>query len=115
MGLGAGFIDLFIRHRNAANLLMALMLLLGVYGISELNRQVMPTFGFDVITISIPWPGASPEDIESNILEAIEPKIRFLDGVKRTQSTATEGSASITLTYTEGYNKSKALTDVQIP
>jgi multidrug efflux pump subunit AcrB len=114
MGLVAGFIDLFIRHRNAANLLMALMLLLGVYGISELNRQVMPTFGFDVITISVPWPGASPEDIESSILEAIEPKIRFLDGVKRTQSTATEGSASITLTYTEGYNKSKALTDVQI-
>jgi multidrug efflux pump subunit AcrB len=114
VGLFSGFIDLFVRHRNAANLLMALMLLLGVYGINQLNRQVMPSFGFDVVFINVIWPGASPEDIENNIIEAIESKVRFLDGVNQTTSIARENIATIMLTYHEGYNTSKALADVQI-
>lgn len=112
-GLMHGFIELFIRHRNAANLAMAMMILLGFFGLSKLNRQVMPTFGLDIITINVAWPGASPEDVETNVLESIEPEVRFLDGIKRTESVAFEGNGNITLVYIDGYDMSKALTDVQ--
>ena len=59
-----GLIASFTEHRLAANLLMLLMLMAGLYGLQQLNRQLFPTFDFDYITVSVPWRGASPEDIE---------------------------------------------------
>lgn len=113
MGFINSLIELFVRHRNAANLLMILMLLLGVFGLSKLNRQVMPNFGLELITVAVQWPGASPEDVESNVIAAMEPELRFLDGVKKVQAVAYEGQATISIEYVDGSDMSKALTDVQ--
>ena len=92
---------------------MILMVLFGSYGLTQLSRQVLPDFVLDVININVQWPGASPADVEVNILEAIEPEVRFLENVDRVDSGALEGSAGITITYREGTNMSAALTDVQ--
>jgi len=108
-----GLINLFSEHPVAGNLLMILMILFGSYGLTQLSRQVLPDFELDLISINVQWPGASPADVEANILEAIEPEIRFLENVERVDSGAIEGSASITITYKEGTNMSAALTDVQ--
>ncbi len=108
-----GLINLFSQHRVAGNLLMILLILFGIYGLANLSRQVLPDFTLDIINITVVWPGASPADVEANILEAIEPEVRFLDGVDSVASGAVEGSAGFTLTFKEGTNMSKALTDVQ--
>src|ERR671918_473465 len=96
---GGGPIGLFARHPTAGNLLMLLMILLGLIALSGLNRQFFPDFGLDLIRIRIEWPGATAEDVESSILEAIEPEVRFLDGVKRVTSNASEGVASIAIEF----------------
>ena len=85
----------------------------GLFGLGKLNRQVMPDFELEIIQIMVEWPGASPQDVEENIIEAIEPEVRFLDNVDKVQSSALEGRAELTITYTENANMSKALTDVQ--
>lgn len=108
-----GLISFFAGHPVAGNLLMMLMLLFGVYGLSQLNRQVLPDFELDVITISVQWPGSSPEDVEVNIIQAIEPEVRFLDHVERVDATAYAGRADISVRFEEGANISKALTDTQ--
>ncbi len=108
-----GLINLFSEHPVAGNLLMILMILFGSYGLTQLSRQVLPDFVLDLINISVQWPGASPADVEANILEAIEPEVRFLENVDRVDSGALEGNAGITITYKEGTNMSAALTDVQ--
>jgi len=108
-----GIIDFFARHPVAGNLMMVLMILFGIYGLSQLNRQVLPDFTLDIITITVQWPGAATEDVEANILEAIEPEVRFLDKVDRVDSTAFEGRAEVTLTFEDGVDMSKALTDAQ--
>ena len=80
---GKNLIRLFGRHRNAANLLMALIFVAGGYSLTKLNTQFFPDFGLDIVSIRVDWPGASTGDVEANIIEAIEPEIRFLDGVDR--------------------------------
>jgi len=112
MGFNA-LIDLFNQHRVAGNLLMLMMIVFGFYGLSKLNRQVLPDFTLEVISVAVEWPGASPEDVEANILEPIEPEVQFLDKVKRVESTAYEGRADITITFKDDADISKALTDVQ--
>jgi multidrug efflux pump subunit AcrB len=108
-----GVISFFARHPVAGNLVMLLMVMFGLYGLNNITRQVLPDFELDLISVSVQWPGASPEDVESNILEAIEPEVRFLDNVDRVDSIAYEGRAQVTIRFDDDVNLSKALTDVQ--
>jgi multidrug efflux pump subunit AcrB len=107
------FIAFFVRHPNAANLVMALMILLGVFGLLRINTQFFPTLDTNVITISVDWRGASAEDAATGILDVIEPEVRFLDNVEEMTGTAREGGAVITLEFTQGADMQKALSDVE--
>ncbi len=110
---GHGLVSLFVRHPNAANLLMVLMLLFGFYGLQQLNVQFFPTLETKRITVTIQWPGASAEDVEENILGAVEPEVRFIDGVKEMTSSAREGTGSIVLEFDPAANMQKARSDVE--
>ncbi|MBT4018509.1 MAG: efflux RND transporter permease subunit [Alphaproteobacteria bacterium] len=105
-------ISLFAHHRNASNLLMIIMLGIGVFSIFKINTQFFPTIGLDRITISVPWAGASAEDVESNIIEAIEPELRFLDELENISSFASEGNGTILLEYVAGADMQLALSNV---
>jgi multidrug efflux pump subunit AcrB len=106
-------IDLFAQHRVAGNLLMVLMIVFGIYGLTKLNRQVMPNFTLEIISITVQWPGASPQDVEANILAAIEPEVQYLDNVKLVEAIAYEGRGEVTITFKDSTDISKALADVQ--
>ncbi|MEZ5935551.1 MAG: efflux RND transporter permease subunit [Alphaproteobacteria bacterium] len=112
-GRGGGLIRLFARHPTAGNLLMAVMLLAGFFALAKLNRQFFPDFGIDVIHISVAWPGASAEDAEASIVEAIEPEVRFLDGVDQTIGVASEGLGAVYVEYKQGADMQRALSEVE--
>ncbi|MEP0942846.1 MAG: efflux RND transporter permease subunit [Rhizobiaceae bacterium] len=109
----SGLISLFVRHRNAANLVMVLMIIFGAISLSRINTQFFPKIEIPVISVSVTWSGASAEDVESNILEIIEPEIRYLDGVDRVTSRAREGIASIGIEYEAGADLKEALREVE--
>ncbi|MEO0382991.1 MAG: efflux RND transporter permease subunit [Pseudomonadota bacterium] len=108
-----GMIRLFVRHPNAANLVMALMVLFGIYGLANLNTQFFPDIETKNITVSVSWSGASAEDVESNILTVVEPEVRFIDGVDEIVSYAREGSGSIRLDFTDDTDMIDARADVE--
>jgi multidrug efflux pump subunit AcrB len=108
-----GIIAFFAGHRVAANLLMALMVLFGLWGITKLSRQVLPDIDLNIVNITVRWPGASPEDVEANVIEAIEPEVRFLDGIKKVRAMAYEGRGELQLEFKEKVDMSKALADAQ--
>ena len=108
-----GAIGFFANHPVAGNLLMLLMIIAGLYGLTQLNRQVMPDFNLDLISVSVEWPGASPKDVEANVIAAIESEVRFLDNVGRVTATANDGRAEIQILFDRNVDISKALSDVQ--
>ncbi|WP_422039786.1 efflux RND transporter permease subunit [Roseibium sp.] len=108
-----GFLELIVRHANAANLIMVVMVLFGAYGLAKLNTQFFPTVKTDRISVSIIWPGASAEDVTTNILEVIEPELRFIDGLDEIVSYGREGAASVQMEFIEGTNMQQALSDVE--
>lgn len=99
-----GLIGLFVRHKNAANLLMVLMILAGIAAITRINTQVFPSIEINSVTVTINWPGASAEDVAANILANVEPSLRFIEGVEDMTSNAREGAASIRLELEPGTN-----------
>jgi multidrug efflux pump subunit AcrB len=103
----------FVRHRNASNLLMAMMVLFGVIGAFQLNTQLFPSTEIPRITVTAEWSGASAEDIEKNILHALEPELRYLADLEKIISYAREGAASITLEFSMGADMQTALSEVE--
>ncbi|MEO0635401.1 MAG: efflux RND transporter permease subunit [Pseudomonadota bacterium] len=98
-GVLGPLVETFARHRNAANLLMVLMVLFGLYALARINTQFFPTIATQTVTVSTAWSGASAEDVASNVLEVIEPEVRFIDGVKKVQSYAREGNGSVFIEF----------------
>jgi multidrug efflux pump subunit AcrB len=103
----------FAQHRVAANLLMIMMILSGFWALSQLNTQFFPNFALDILSVRVPWTGASAEDVERSITVPIEQELRTLDGLKEMTSTSAEGVASITLEYEEGTDMGVALDQVK--
>lgn len=105
---GGGLLSAMIQHRNAANLLMLLLVLFGAWGLSHLNRQLMPTVEIRNIVVNLTWRGASAEDVEKNLLVPVEAAARYLDGVKSMSSRAAEGAGRITLSFDRTTNMDDA-------
>jgi multidrug efflux pump subunit AcrB len=106
-------INVFARHRVAANLLMVMMILAGVIGLQKLNIQFFPNFALDSVSVSTIWTGASAEDIETGITIPLEQRLRSIDQLKEMASSSAPGVSGITLEFHEGTNMVLALDDVK--
>ena len=56
----------------AANLLMIVIFFAGVLGFKSLEREMFPTFPYPGMQISVIWPGASPQEVEEQIVDRVE-------------------------------------------
>lgn len=88
----------------AANLLMAVLLIGGLYMGFSIKQEVFPEFDLGIISISVVYPGASPEEVESGILTAVEDAIQDLEGIAEINSSASEGVASVSIEALDGTN-----------
>ncbi|WP_417471342.1 efflux RND transporter permease subunit [Maricaulis sp.] len=90
-----GIVGWWARNSVAANLLMIVALLGGIFGYFQLNREVFPTIAVNGATVSVAWPGASPQEVEEQLIVRIEEALADLDGVDTITSTAREGNGFI--------------------
>ncbi|HBX38726.1 MAG TPA: hypothetical protein DEG76_16185, partial [Pseudohongiella sp.] len=75
-----GIIDLFTRHKVAANLVMIMMILSGLWASTRINTQLDPSVEWPVVIINANWPGASAEDVEQLIVVPVEQQVRTVIG-----------------------------------
>ncbi|WP_407494681.1 efflux RND transporter permease subunit [Pseudooceanicola sp. MF1-13] len=108
-----GILSYFTRHRTAANLLLVVLLTLGIAAVPQMRAQFFPDTIIDDINVSVTWDGAGAEDIDSAIVQIMEPTLLAVEGVESSSSTSTEGRASINLEFEPGWDMSRAGDDVQ--
>ena len=101
------------RNSVAANLLMAALLFGGLLFLTKIKQEVFPEFALDTVSITIAYPGASPEEVERAITKAVEESIRGMDDVKTVTSTSGEGAALIIVELELDANKDRALNDIK--
>lgn len=110
---GTGLLAYFVTHKTAANLLLVLMMLAGIYAASNLRAQFFPDIVRDTVTVSVAWPGSGAQDVDEGVVTVLEPALLALSGVEEVVSTSREGSASILMTFEDGYDMGQAADDVQ--
>ena len=103
-----------VEHRVTANLLMVFIFVLGIMGISGMKREVFPQFSLDLLSVSVIYPGASPEEVEEGVIVKIEEKVKSVEGIKKIISTSQEGIGSLLLELKESVeDPQKVLDDVK--
>ncbi|MCB1311303.1 MAG: efflux RND transporter permease subunit [Sedimentitalea sp.] len=108
-----GLLSYFARHRTAANLLLAVMLVMGAAAMPNMRAQFFPDVIVDTVSVSVLWEGAGPEDVDAGIVQVLEPALLAVDGVEGSAATASEGRASVMLEFEPGWDMAQAAADVQ--
>ena len=99
----------FARNGIAANLLMAFIVAGGIFSTRSVKMELFPYFTLGRINIAVPYPGATPEEVEETICKRIEEKIQDLAGIKKLHSSASENLGSVSVEIERGYDVTKLL------
>lgn len=94
---GKGAIAWMAGNPVAANLIMVVCLVGGLILGSQIKQEVFPEFETDIVSITVAYPGASPEEVEKGIVLAVEERVSALDGVKNVTSASVEGLATVSV------------------
>jgi multidrug efflux pump subunit AcrB len=90
-----GVIAWFAHNPVAANLLMLVIISFGLGAAANIQRAMFPAFETDFIMVTMPYPGAAPEEVEQGVILRIEEALSDLQGIDRIESTAQESLASV--------------------
>ncbi len=108
-----GLIAWWATNPVAANLLMLVIVSVGLLSGLTIKRTMMPEFEIPFIQVSMPYPGAAPEEVELGIILKIEEAITDLDGIKRVESSAMESMAMVFIEPEEEDDLIELINDVK--
>ena len=102
-----------IGHRVAVFVMMAAIFLVGVYSYISLPRESTPDIKVPLVTVIVPWPEASPEDVENSITVPLERELKNLKGLKEMSSVSSEGASITTCEFDPSVPVEEALQKVR--
>jgi multidrug efflux pump subunit AcrB len=108
-----GLISWFIANPVAANLLMVVLLVGGSLSAYNLRSQVFPTISPGTVVVTVPFPGATPAEVEEGVTRRVEEAVLGIDGVKRVTSNAAENVGTVTIETSDFADRSQVKDDVQ--
>ncbi|MBV8034305.1 efflux RND transporter permease subunit [Roseateles sp.] len=108
------FLSNFSINKPVATVVMVVgLMLVGLLALSKLKVNQFPEVEPPVLVINIPYPGASPETVEREVVNRIEKALQSISGVDRSNSTSREGSATIVLVFDFSKNMIEAADEVR--
>jgi multidrug efflux pump subunit AcrB len=98
----------------AANILLLVVLVAGFMAIGGIQKEVFPSFPTDTFTVTVPYPGSAPMEVEQGIVLKVEEALRDIIGIKEIRSTAREGVGVVTVEMEPGSDIAKALNQAKV-
>jgi HAE1 family hydrophobic/amphiphilic exporter-1 len=94
-------------------MLMVAAVLLGYMSYGGMRKEQNPEVSFGVITITTPYPGASPDEVNTLVSRKVEESVSGVNGLREVTSTSQEGFSSVVANFNVGTNMDTALSDVR--
>jgi len=108
-----GLLSLFVRHKTLANLVLAVMVVAGLYSAPRLRAQFFPDTVIQEIDVNVQWDGAGADDVDRSVIGVLEPALMGVEGVALTETRATQGAARLRLEFEPDWDMSRAAADVE--
>ena len=93
----------FARNTVFANIVLVIIFSAGYFATANMIRETFPESSLDMITISVAYPGADPEEVEEGISRKIESAVEGIEGVRQITTQSTEGMGTATIEIRQGY------------
>ncbi|RJQ65441.1 MAG: efflux RND transporter permease subunit [Desulfobacteraceae bacterium] len=103
----------FARNTVFANILLVMIFLAGGLSVKNMIRENFPEFSLDMITITVPYPGADPEEVEEGVSRKIEEALEGTEGIKLITTQSHENVGSALLEVREDYDVTDVLDKVR--
>ncbi|WP_306252651.1 efflux RND transporter permease subunit [Parvularcula sp. IMCC14364] len=100
-------------NKVAANLLMVIILITGFVSLLTINREIEPYVEFPGARVSVSWLGASPQDVEEQVIVRLEEAISRVDGIDQLYSFAAEGFGAVFVIGDMDLDESAFLQDIK--
>ena len=104
-----GIIKLAIERPVAVMALILMTIIFGAVALQTIPIQMSPDIEKPVLDVRVRWNGASPSDVDREIVGRLESELSSLNGVEKISSRSTRGYGRVTLTYSVGQDMDKAL------
>lgn len=108
-----GPIRWFVDNPIAANLLMVFLVVGGVLAIPGMDKKYFPDFELNTVSVTMPYPGAGPREVEQQICMRIEEAVHDLNGVKEIRSTARQGMGTVLIEAEPDYDMQRLTSEVR--
>ncbi|GAB5451048.1 MAG: efflux RND transporter permease subunit [Halioglobus sp.] len=108
-----GPIRWFVHNPIAANLLMIFLIIGGVLAIPSLEKKYFPDFELNTVSVSVPYRGAGPSEVEQQICKRIEEAVHDLNGVKEIRSIARQGMGTVRIEAEQDYDIQRLTAEVK--
>ena len=105
--------DASVRRPVAMSALLIGLVLLGLQAYRKMTVEFLPSMDIPVLTIQTIYPGASPEQLETDVAKRIEDKMMSLDGLDNIESTCMENVCLTKIEFVTGVDIDLAATDVR--
>jgi hydrophobe/amphiphile efflux-1 (HAE1) family protein len=89
------------------------LMVLGAMGLSRLGTDLFPDVSFPVVVVNVPYPGASPREVEQLVTKPIEDAVVSINGLDRMKSTSREGLSTTVILFKLGTDIQDAATQVR--
>ncbi|MEN8200811.1 MAG: efflux RND transporter permease subunit, partial [Thermodesulfobacteriota bacterium] len=103
----------FARNTVFANILLLLIFFAGFLATKMMIRESFPEFSIDKIVITVPYPGADPEEVEEGVNQKIEEALESIEGIDSYTTKSKENSASVTVDVKDGFDTAEVLDEVK--
>ncbi|MEO1151097.1 MAG: efflux RND transporter permease subunit [Pseudomonadota bacterium] len=108
-----GVIHWWANNKVAANLLMVGILLCGLVTFFRIDRELDPYVEFPGAQVSVAWPGASPQDVEEQLVVRMEEALSRVRGVDRLWASANENAGFVWVIGEEDVDEARFLSDIK--
>ncbi|MEM6801339.1 MAG: efflux RND transporter permease subunit [Bacteroidota bacterium] len=96
-----------------SNGIILIVLILGGFSIFNIKKAFFPEVDPNTISVTVVYPGASPEEMEEGVVIKIEEALKSIQGIEEINSTASENTARVYVSVKSGYESEIVLTDVK--
>ncbi|MEO0550314.1 MAG: efflux RND transporter permease subunit [Pseudomonadota bacterium] len=109
-----GIVSWFARNAVAANLLMIVAFVGGSLAYNQMEREVFPVVPFAGASVTVAWNGASPQDVEEQIITRIEEAVADIDGLERITSIGSEGFAVVNIAGRDDIDMQEFIDEIKL-
>ena len=103
----------FVGNPVAANLLMMILVVGGLISVFQIRQEEMPAIDLDVVTVTVPYLGAAPEEVENGVSLRIEEALEGIRGIYRMTSIASEGAGRVILELETGADRIQTANEIK--